>query len=439
VTDTLVQSSRLHVQGSCQNESVVGMLEVSGLAGMCWRRLVGFGNMRYSSHTATEDLELKSVDISTAFLNGEIDAEIYMKIPEGLEIDGEPQPGENPRWWVMHLLKGLYGIKQGPCIWALRLHSVLTSIGFEHTDCDYSVYIYHHSDICVMVPIHVDDLLLASKSKSAIQKVKVELTSHFKLHNQGPARSILRIKINRDHTSCSVSLLQPGYIESILDQFCMMDCNPTLTPMDENMKLSTWMLPGTLQGQLAMKAYPYRELIGKLLYLAITTCPDIAYVISILCHFVENPGMDHWHVAKCILHYLRGTVHMKLVYSHIDLLDLFTTYSDADLSGNLDNSWSMGGFAVCIGSGVTQWGSCLQPHVSLSSTESEYTTASKVSCEIMWTCYLFKELSYDVLCPSPLLVDNKSAIQVAKHPEHQSTMKHIHHTYHWICDQVKHK
>jgi hypothetical protein len=64
---------------------------------------------------ATEDLELKLVDISTAFLNGEIDAEIYMKIPEGLEIDREPRPSENPRQWVVCLLKGLYGIKQGPC------------------------------------------------------------------------------------------------------------------------------------------------------------------------------------------------------------------------------------------------------------------------------------------------------------------------------------
>jgi hypothetical protein len=365
--------------------------------------------------TATEDLELELVDISTAFLNGEIDAEVYMRILEGLEIDGEPWPGENPRRWVMHLLKGLYSIKQGLRIWALRLHSVLTSIGFECTDCDYLVYVYCCSDVCVMVPIHVDDLLLTSNLKSAIHRVKAELASHFKLHDQGPARSILRIKIDRDCAVRSVSLSQPGYIESILDQFCMMDCNAALTLMDENMKLSTQMSPDTPQGWLAMKAYPYHELIGKLLYLAIATCPDIAYVIGILCHFIENPGMDHWHVVKCVLCYLRGTIHMKLIYSHIDLLDLFTTYSNADLSGNPDNSQLMGGSVVCIGGGVTQWGSCLQPHVSLSSTESEYTTASKVSCEIMWTRYLFKELGYDVLHPSPLLVDNKSTIQVAKH------------------------
>ena len=386
---------------------------------------------------AAEDLELESVDVSTAFLNGEIDAEIYMKIPEGLEVEGDPQPGEDPKRWVVRLLKGLYGIKQGPRIWALKLHLVLLAIGFERIDCDHSVYVYQRGDVRIMVPIHVDDLLLASNSKPALQKVKAELTSHFKIHDQGPTSSILGIKVERDRVARTISLSQPGYIQSILEQFSMSDCNPTHTPMEENLKLSTRMSPDTPEERAEMKAYPYRELIGKLLYLAVATRPDIAYVVGVLCRFVENPGMDHWNAAKRVLRYLKGTADMRLVYSRWTTPDPFITYSDADLSGNPDNSRSTGGFAVCVGGGATQWGSRLQPHVSLSSTESEYTTASKVGCEVTWMRYLFEELGYDMSRPSPLLVDNKSAIQVAKHPEHQSTMKHVHRAYHWIRDQVE--
>jgi len=180
-------------------------------------------------------------------------------------------------------------------------------------------------------------------------------------------------------------------------------------------------------------------LVGKLLYLAIATRPDIAYIIGVLCRFVENPGMAHWDAAKRVLRYLKGTVNMQLVYSRWMTPDPFVTYSNADLSGNPDNSRSTGGFAICIGGGAIQWGSRLQPHISLSSTESEYTTASKVGCEIVWMRYLFEELGYDMSCPSPLLVDNKSAIQVTKHPEHQSAMKHVHRAYHWIRDQVERK
>jgi len=386
---------------------------------------------------AEEDLELDSVDVSTAFLNGEIDAEIYMKIPEGLGMDGDPAPGEDPKHWVVRLLKGLYSIKQGPRIWALKLHSVLVDIGFERTDCDHSVYVYHRGDVCILMPIHVDDLLIASNSWDALQSVKTELGSHFKLHDQGTVTSILGMKITHDRVARTICLSQPGYIRSILDDFHMTDCNPTLTPMDEHLKLSVSMSPRMPKEKLGMRTVPYRELVGKLLYLAIATWPDIAYAVSVLCRFMENPGQDHWDAAKRVLRYLKGTVDMSLVYSHTSSPDLFTTYSDADLTGNLDNGRSTGGFAMCIGGGAVQWGSRLQPHISLSSTESEYTTLSKVGCEVMWMRYLLGEFGYDMSRPSPIMVDNASAIPVAKHPEHQSTMKHVHRAYHWIHDHVE--
>ena len=75
---------------------------------------------------AAEDLELEVVDIFTAFLNEDIDTELYMRIPEGFKVEGKLHNGEDPRHWV---LKGLYSIKQGPCLWALKLHSVLTTLG----------------------------------------------------------------------------------------------------------------------------------------------------------------------------------------------------------------------------------------------------------------------------------------------------------------------
>jgi hypothetical protein len=104
---------------------------------------------------------------STAFLNGDIDREIFMRIPEGLEVDGEPAPGQDPKKWVLRLLKALYGIEQGSRIWALNLHSGLTQIGSERTDCDYSVYVYSRGNVKIIIPIHLDDLLIASNSRDA--------------------------------------------------------------------------------------------------------------------------------------------------------------------------------------------------------------------------------------------------------------------------------
>ena len=377
------------------------------------------------------------MDVSTTFLNGEIDMEIYMRIPEGLEVQGDPTLGEDPKCWVLQLLKGLYGIKQGPQIWALKLHSVLTGIGFICTDCNHSVFIYCHDSVHILLPIHVDNLLLTSNSRPALQSVKSELASHFKLHDLGPASSILSMQIVHNHDAHSISLSQPGYIRSILKDILMLDCNPLLMLMEECPPLSASMCPKTLDDKLDMQGIPYHELVSKLLYLAVTTHPDIAYAIGVLCRFVENPGWEHWNAGKHILRYLRGTIDMSLCYADSHSPNLFMTYSDSNLSGNLDNHRSTGGFAICMGGGAVQWGSWLQPHVSLSSTESEYTTVSKVGCEVLWMKYLLEEFRYNVSKPSPIFVDNVLAIQVARHLEHQLTMKHVHCAYHWICNHLE--
>ncbi len=355
---------------------------------------------------AAEDMELEAVDISMAFLNGDIDTELYMRIPEGFEVEGKLHDGEDPKRWVVRLLKGLYSIKQGPHLWALKLHSMLTMLGFQRINCDYSVYVYRHDGVKVFMPVYVDDLLIASNSKAAIQQVKIDLATHFTIHDQGPVQSILGIKVVRDHSAHTISLSQPGYIKSIIDDFNMGDCNPVATLMEQNIKLSKTMCPASPEEQAEMKKVPYCELVGKLLYLAVATCPDISYAVGILCRFIENPGHLHWGTAKQLLWYLKGMVGLCLVYSSSPLPDRFTTYSDVDLSGNLDNSQSTGGFMVCIGNAAVQWGSRLQPHVSLSSTESEYTIASKVGCEVMWMCHLLEEIGYDMSCASPLLLDN---------------------------------
>ena len=247
---------------------------------------------------------------------------------------------------------------------------------------------------------------------------------------------MLGIKIEHDCSVQSISLSQPGYIQSILDKFNMANCNPVSMPMEENIKLSVCMSPTDSEGKALMAKVPYCELVRKLIYLAVATRPDISYAIGVLCCFVENPGPEHWGAAKHVLRYLKGTIGLKLVYSQSTSDNHFTTYSDADLGSNPDNCQSTGRFAICISGAAVQWGSRLQPHVSLSSTESEHMIASKVACEIMWMCYLFEEIGYDMMRPSLLLVDNQSALQVAKHPEHQSTMKHVHQAYHWICDHV---
>lgn len=316
---------------------------------------------------AYEDMELESVDISTAFLNGEMEEEVYMRIPEGVEVDaGTEEKGE----WVVRLLKAIYGLKQAGRMWSKKLHSVLSSLGYKRTECEHSFYIYEKGKTKVFVPVYVDDLTIASNDKEAVIKLKEDLKAQFKLRDLGPTEFILGIKVERDRPNRTVYLSQSSYIQSILDDALTTpgDWNSVLTPTMENAKLSRKGCAKTPDEIEKAKSSRYGDIVGKLLYLARCTRPDIAYAVGVLCRFTINPGPSHIAALKHLLRYLVGTVNLRLVYAPDGSTDLFSTYSDASLGGDEDEQKSTGGFAIMMGTGAVVWGNRLQSTTAMSST-----------------------------------------------------------------------
>ena len=182
------------------------------------------------AYAAIEDLEIESIDISSAFLNGEIDSEIYMQQPEGfVSPDGHK---------VCKLDKGLYGLKQSGRLWYKKLAATLVDMGFKILKSDSSVYILDNGSVRVILPVFVDDCTLVSKSKAAIQEVKQKLLSHFKLRDLGPTNLLLGVAISRDRAKHSISLSQKHYVEDILERFHMSDCKPVGTPMEPGLRLN---------------------------------------------------------------------------------------------------------------------------------------------------------------------------------------------------------
>ena len=163
-----------------------------------------------------------------------------------------------------------------------------------------------------------------------------------------------------------------------------------------------------------MQQYPYISVVGSLMYLAVTTRPDITYAARMLARFNSNLGPAHWQAAKHVLRYLKVTTHHKLVYQPSTSPEPFITYSDADHGGNPDNGKSTGGYVVKIGSGVLSWSSKLQPF--LSTTEAEHISAIEAGKEILWMCQFMGELGNDISGPSLLRMDNQPAIAVSKNP-----------------------
>jgi transposase InsO family protein len=379
---------------------------------------------------AAEGLHLRSVDISHAFINSEIDIEIYMKQPEGFH-QGDPNE-------VCELGKGLYGLKQASRLWSLKLRTALEALGFKRIYSDSSVYIYQCGDIKVIIPVFVDDITLASKCTKSLDRFVKELATHFKLKDLGPTSFLLGIEITRDWKKQTISLLQRQYIQNKLEEFGMADCYAVGTPMDPGVCLSLEQSPKTIAEKMEMEKVPYMNAVGSLMYLATTTRPDIAYTAGVLARFCSNPGIAHWKAVKHLLRYLKGTINLKLTYGpDLEISDMFVGYSDANFGGDKGNGKSTTGYIIKVGSGAVSWSSKLQPIVALSTTEAEYVSAVATGKEICWMQNLLQELGYRPPMPSKLFMDNQSAMTVAKNPEHHGRMKHLDLCYYWLRDMVE--
>ena len=140
------------------------------------------------------------------------------------------------------------------------------------------------------------------------------LTQEFKIKDLGTLHYCLVIEFQQDQSTKAVIMHQRKYIEKILADYAMDESKPISTPLDGNSKLIKQMMPSSEEEIIQMKKVPYQSLIGTLMYLAVSTRPDISYTISVLSHLNINPGKAHWAAAKRALRYLRNTLNHGLKF-----------------------------------------------------------------------------------------------------------------------------
>ena len=131
------------------------------------------------SLVAALDLELRQLDVKTAFLNGELEEDIYMKQPPGYESGGPDM--------VCHLQRALYGLRQAPRAWYSKLKKVLEDIGFQASEADPGLFILHTKSGNTYMLVYVDDLLIAAKDLASVESVVTTLKSVFDVHDLGEA------------------------------------------------------------------------------------------------------------------------------------------------------------------------------------------------------------------------------------------------------------
>lgn len=369
---------------------------------------------------AVEDLELHQLDVKTAFLNGELEEEIYMQQAQGYEEGGTGQ--------VCKLKKAIYGLRQAPRAWYLRLKAEMEKLGWTVSEADPALFFRKESDGTYFSLVYVDDIEMAApKGSERIEDLKRELKGIFDIRDLGESTYFLGMEIERKRDQGLVKLTQKKLTGEILRRFGMDQARGRSVPLGQETKL-------TREGEpLDTEEYPYRELIGSLLYLSVCTRPDIAHSVGVLSRFMSNPTTEHWRAATGILKYLAETREFGIVFGNGEL-DL-EGYTDADYAGDIDTRRSTTGYVFTLAGGAICWSSRLQVTVAASTTEAEYMGAASSVKEALWLKKLARELGLDI---GQIVIkgDNQGALKLLKHPMSTQKSKHIDIVHHFARERV---
>lgn len=363
------------------------------------------------------DLEISHLDVSTAFLNGELKETIYMEQPEGFVVKGKEDK-------VCLLKRAVYGLKQSSRTWNEKVNDTLLSLDFIRSKTEPCVYFRNKNKNIFIIAIYVDDFLLFSNDKEEEAHIKGELMSTFKMKDLGDAQQVLGMRIRRKKNE--LLLDQTQYIDKILERFNMSDAKPCATPAEPGISL--------LKANKEDDSYPYRELTGCLMYLAMTCRPDIGHIASVLSQYNNCYTDEHWKASKRVLRYLKGTKNLCLCYSkgNTNLIG----YVDADWANDKQDRRSYTGLVFKLGGSTITWESRKQQTVALSSTEAEYLALSDGAKEGKYIKALLLEL---IGKNEPVVIynDNQSAQKLSENHILNKRTKHIDIRYHFVREAVE--
>ncbi|KAJ8457275.1 hypothetical protein ONZ51_g11632 [Trametes cubensis] len=265
---------------------------------------------------------------------------------------------------------------------------------------------------------------------------KSDISQCFEMSDLGPMRWILSIEVQRDRTNGTITISQRSYIDTILACFNLQDANPASTLLQPGNALGRHQSPSTPCQLEDMRNVPYREAVGSLMYAAVGTRPDIAFAVTALSQFMQNPGRAHWEAVKRVLRYLKGTRELWLVYG--DQCNGLKGFSDADWGSSTEHRHLISRYIFTLDGGAISWSAKKQNVVALSSTEAEYIALTHAAKEAIWLCYVLADVLDPQVRKHPLLLhsDNRSAIALAKDNAYHPRTKHIDIRFHFIHEAV---
>ena len=407
----LKAKARIVVRGDQQAKSLTENTYAATLAGRSFRTLIAIA--------ARFDLELIQYDAVNAFVNAELEEDVFMKMP----------PGHRRTRTILKLNKALYGLRKSPLLWQKELTRTIRQLGFEPVP---------HEPCCFMkngiiMFFYVDDIVFSYKrhQKDIVQGLVGQLQLKYTLTGGEDLQWFLGIEILRNREEKLIWLSQSLYIDKIANLAETAHSSSTSTPMSKEELLPNEDIASY------KRITKYQRKIGSLLYAAVITRLDIAFAVSRLSRFITNPRTKHHEGADRVLHYLKNTRSLALQYGGDDH---FRVASDASFADNSIDRKSSQAYAMKLFGGVIGWRASKQETVTTSTTEAELLALSQAAKEALFVSRLIKELKIK-LDDNHIRIecDNKQTIRLVTEEITvlRTKLRHVDIHNHWLRQEVQ--
>ncbi|CAI7854922.1 unnamed protein product [Closterium sp. NIES-53] len=339
---------------------------------------------------AQRDYELHSLDFSTAFLQGSLHEEIWLRRPPRFT-------GSFPAGTQWSLRWSVHGLRQAPREWHDTLRTTLAALGFDPSSAEPSLFLRIGTTLPPFyILVYVDDLVFATADTEALALVKAELQERHTCTDLGELRSYLGLEITRDRARRTITLTQSHMVHQVLQRFTFLFSSPQPTPLSTSHSLSAPPSDESVEPN-----GPYPELVGWLMYLMTCTRSELAYPLSLLARDVARGR------------HRKGSV-------------VLTGHSDASWADDEANQRSSQGYTFSLGSGSVSWRSTRSSSVLSSSCEAEIYAGAMAAPELRWLTY---QLGERPRSPPVVYVDNKAMLALCHEQRLEHRTKHI-----AICD-----
>ena len=431
------------------------------------------------------NMELDVVDVEVAFLHSPLEEPLFARPMPAMDELSPVYAGAR----ALRLRKAIYGLKQAGHNWHVTLAAFFESAGFHRSMADPCLFLreLHSSEAAgsgpqfIAVGVYVDDMLIMAPSAAIVAAFKEQLAARFPVKDLGPVGRVLGLDVSRDRVAGIMCVAQPATVEALLADFGMAAAPPAPTPADRSVELSKKDCPQTPAEieDMAPFAARYRELVGRLGFVAGMTRPDICFRVRQLQQFQLNPGRAHWEAARHVLRYLRGTTSLGLTYRRASggggssgdggdsgggsgggvsaggcsdgggggsrgnssggrsgggrggggrggglVAPPLVAYTDADYGGCRDTGRSTSGLILFLAASPVAWRSKRQDSVASSTCEAELLACYNGVQKLRDARLLLQDFGFVLRAPSSVFMDNENSIQVAASPFANKRIRH---------------